>query len=96
MRTSFLSRNRLATMGVVLSILLGAALSELANKRPPFHSSALLNDEEKITPTVSVNKVLGPDGKLHGFWRIDWRIDKPNVKSESPLRSRFVFNPEIV
>jgi hypothetical protein len=93
MRTSFLSPNRLATMGVVLSILLGAALSEPANKLPPFHSSALLNDEEKITPTVSVNKVLGPDGKLHGFWRIDWRIDKPNVKQRMTSYEQIRFQP---
>jgi hypothetical protein len=62
---------RLAFMAAVLSIFLGAALSHRANYVTGSHPSAFLNDEEKVTPTVSANTET---------WHIHWRTDQPNVK----------------
>jgi len=75
---------KLGLIVVALSILLGAALSHRANNVPASHPSAFLNEEEKVTPRVSVNNET---------WRIEWRIDQPNVKQHITLYQQISFQP---
>lgn len=63
--------NRLVPTTVLLSILLGAVFSETASMLRPSVSPTVLSGDERVTATVTTN---------NGFWRIDWRIEKPDVK----------------
>ena len=74
---------KLGHIVVALSILLGASLFHRANTLAS-HLSAFLNEEEKVTPKVSANNET---------WRIEWRIDQPNVKQHITQYQQIWFQP---